>query len=195
MVGGCMKNVKRLVLIVIATIISGWAALLAPWLMIAVTPMIIAIITVVIFIVVSLGVKKNTKSILLRKKVVLVDDDRISLLVNTRVFQLMGFDVDAYDNPESALSKMNGKRFDVLIVDYIMPEIKGDAFLTKLDEQYGKSGFTKKPSVIMLTGYPKDIHFRPDRLQHLDYHGVINKNVLRPNSLKKVFSERLGLVA
>ena len=73
-------------------------------------------------------------------KLLLVDDDKDILWVNTRILTGAGYSVDTSDDPEEALKKINNEPYHVVILDYIMPKMKGDELAQRILEYNKKSG-------------------------------------------------------
>jgi len=61
--------------------------------------------------------------------VLLVDDDKLTLRVLSDMLQRGGFEVSCYSSPLEALAAIELERPDVIIADYVMPEVNGIAFL------------------------------------------------------------------
>ena len=61
--------------------------------------------------------------------VLLVDDDKFTLRFLSDMLQRGGFEVSCYSSPLEALAAIELERPDVIIADYVMPEVNGIAFL------------------------------------------------------------------
>lgn len=77
--------------------------------------------------------------------ILLLDDDREVLKINTKYLSSEGFEAHAFDNPLKALQYLKSKPVDCVISDVMMPEMDGFEFCTRLRE------FSAVP-VIFLTG-------------------------------------------
>mmetsp|Transcript_66982 Transcript_66982/g.179064 ORF Transcript_66982/g.179064 Transcript_66982/m.179064 type:complete len:150 (-) Transcript_66982:87-536(-) len=74
-----------------------------------------------------------------RASVLLVDDDRASVLVVKRMIERAGFQCDVADNGEDAVRAATKKTYCAVIMDYIMPGMTGcDAAMRikDLDKQH-----------------------------------------------------------
>ena len=80
-------------------------------------------------------------------KLLLVDDDKDILWINTKILTAAGYSVDTADDPEEALKKINNEPYRVVILDYIMPKMKGDELAQRILEHNNEIG------VIIVTGY------------------------------------------
>lgn len=78
--------------------------------------------------------------------ILLVDDDRVSSELRSAILVLNGYDVDLAFSPEEALAKVNLRDFDVCVLDYDMPQMKGTQLALVLRER----GFFMP--LIMLSG-------------------------------------------
>lgn len=73
------------------------------------------------------------------KHIVLIDDDDISLLILANILRQHGYHVTIFNQSIEAVKKINemikrGKKIDLFILDLIMPDIDGFAFLQCLRE-------------------------------------------------------------
>jgi putative two-component system response regulator len=71
-------------------------------------------------------------------KILLIDDDRNSLNTFQEVLILHGIECLAYQNPLEGLEQFSHEHFDLVILDYMMPEMNGIDVMTeilKLDKQ------------------------------------------------------------
>ncbi len=64
-----------------------------------------------------------------KKRLAIIDDDRILLRILTTKLSKLGFSVDAYDGAVPALEGLKDKPADLIILDLIMPEMDGFEFL------------------------------------------------------------------
>jgi DNA-binding response OmpR family regulator len=80
-------------------------------------------------------------------RILLVDDDEDILWINKRILSGEGFTVDISTDPEEALEKIKAEQYNIFIIDYMMPKIKGDELA------YMILGQDKSVGIIFLTGY------------------------------------------
>ena len=80
-------------------------------------------------------------------KILLVDDDENLLWAYKMVLSDEGFKVDTSNDPEEALEKIKLEQFNVLILDYMMPKMKGDELANMI------LSLDKSANIIFLTGY------------------------------------------
>ena len=59
------------------------------------------------------------------KKILVVDDDELVLIAIQELLSPLGFSVTILSNGPEALEKVSGDRFDLVILDVIMPEMNG----------------------------------------------------------------------
>src|SRR3990167_8365493 len=57
-----------------------------------------------------------------KKKLLIVDDEDIYVMVAVELFQLEGFDVDTAGSITEAKDKLRTNRYDVALVDYELPD-------------------------------------------------------------------------
>jgi len=84
---------------------------------------------------------------LMAKKILVVDDDELVLIAIQELLTPLGFSVTTSQSGPEALEKASGDRFDLLILDIIMPEMDGFEVCQKIRkiEPYAET------PVIMLT--------------------------------------------
>ena len=80
-------------------------------------------------------------------RVLLVDDEEDLSLVLAERLQMRGFDAEGVTSGETALSRIEQKQFDVLVVDVKMPGLGGLNLLRKLRQRNPRS------QVILFTGH------------------------------------------
>jgi CheY-like chemotaxis protein len=183
-----MKKTYRVSGYGIFAILSLIASNIVPWVLIATAPLVLAIadwplVCYVYFI--NYIRKASGKKV---QSAVLIDDDKVTLQYLKRVVESMGFRVYTYENPYTALRDLNNVDFDFLVVDQVMPELKGEDFLLKLDSQIKRR---KKPDVIFFTGFPGDVHIKSRNLNHLRLRGILSKNLLEYGNIRKAFNRSL----
>jgi len=84
-----------------------------------------------------------------RERLILVDDEPEIAATFRRLLKRLGYQVEAYTSPVTALEKMlaDPKRYDLLITDMVMPDLNGEALVNRIRE--------RRPNmpVIICTGY------------------------------------------
>ncbi len=95
--------------------------------------------------------------------IVIVDDTHINLLLMTRlVEQVDNVEVVAFQDANQALNWCRDHPYDLLILDYMMPELNGLDFIAAL--QYG-AGSETAPPVLMVTA-SQDVEVRHRALEN-----------------------------
>lgn len=81
-------------------------------------------------------------------KILVVDDDKIVTSTLKTLFKLEGFsDADYFNDPREAIEFLKTNKPDVILSDFLMPEMNGFEFLSAAKEFY------PEVSMILLTGY------------------------------------------
>ena len=62
-----------------------------------------------------------------KPSILIVDDDPSILHVFTRIFERHGYCVAVAENGKEAIEKLNTKRYDVALVDFVLPDMEGTA--------------------------------------------------------------------
>ena len=81
-------------------------------------------------------------------KIVIVDDEKIVTSAFKALFKVEGFsNVSLFNSPAEALDYLQNEEPDLIISDFLMPEMNGLQFLTEAKKLYPET------SMILLTGY------------------------------------------
>jgi DNA-binding response OmpR family regulator len=75
-------------------------------------------------------------------RILLVDDDEDNLKIFTIILENQGFLVDAYSDPVVALSEFKPSLYDLIILDYRMPEMNGIELYKKIREKDASTKIT-----------------------------------------------------
>lgn len=79
--------------------------------------------------------------------ILLVDDNRAGLAARRVVLEELGYTATGVSNPREALELLRTKHFDLVVTDYMMPEMTGGEFIRVLREQMPNL------PVVLLSGY------------------------------------------
>jgi DNA-binding response OmpR family regulator len=82
------------------------------------------------------------------KVVLIVDDDKSVLRTFSKLLQKSGYDVETAETGKEALEKANKQTYDVVLVDFRLPDIDGTDLLGKMHDK------TLNAVKIMITGLP-----------------------------------------
>jgi DNA-binding NtrC family response regulator len=85
-----------------------------------------------------------------KKRILVADDDQDFLSVTRAVLEFAGFRVDTVEDGKQALKEIKRRKYDMLIIDVIMPKIGG----VKLFQTVKKSKRHAKIPVIFISGHP-----------------------------------------
>lgn len=86
-------------------------------------------------------------------KVLLVDDNQINLFVLNKIFEQFGIAADCVPSGVICLKKAAKKRYDIIFMDHMMPELDGVETLEKLKEMPGFD----TPVVVLTANYGEDL--------------------------------------
>ncbi len=101
--------------------------------------------------------------------ILVVDDNEEYLVAAERILARCGHSVVAMTNPVEALARLRETRFDLVLVDFFMPEMTGEVFVREL------RGFDPVTHVILQTGYASEMPPR-ELVQRLDIQGYYDKS-------------------
>ena len=82
-------------------------------------------------------------------RVLLVDDEKDITNSFKMGLELHGFQVDTYNDPTAALARFLADRYDIVVLDYRMPQMSGFELYKKLRE------IDERTSYVFLTAYDK----------------------------------------
>ena len=82
-----------------------------------------------------------------------VDDNPSALQMYSTLMKDFSFGVDTADSGEKALAILRKKPIDLLLLDWMMPEISGSDVIKGLDEMLRDGVIAKRPIIILMTAY------------------------------------------
>jgi len=85
---------------------------------------------------------------MLKKSILVIDDDKSILRTFTRILQKAGYEIDVAETGKEALEKAGTRSYDLALVDVRLPDMDGTDLLAKMKDAMSK---TVK---IMITGFP-----------------------------------------
>jgi len=94
----------------------------------------------------------------INRNILIVDDDDDIIDCFKYIFQCEGFKIEGARSPEEALDKVRENKYMIAILDYILPEMKGDELaekLLKIDDDLNLifiSGYTDAEDTITRKG-------------------------------------------
>jgi DNA-binding response OmpR family regulator len=80
----------------------------------------------------------------------LVDDEEASTQILGMILEGEGFKVDAALTGAETLRKLKEKQFDLILLDYVLPDVKGDDLAADIQGMYPKT------KIILLSGLTVD---------------------------------------
>lgn len=96
-------------------------------------------------------------------KILSVDDNKINLLIIESYAKILGLEIESYLNPLEALETLDASyktEFDLVIVDYMMPEINGLDFIKMFRKK------NQNIPIIMLTAVGDDMELQIKALEY-----------------------------
>ena len=83
----------------------------------------------------------------LSQNILIVDDDKHLANSFKLILESVGYTVDTVHTGLAALYKMTKKTYDLVILDWILPDMLGDEIAEKIEEEHGSA------DIIFITGY------------------------------------------
>lgn len=108
-------------------------------------------------------------------RILAVDDEAISRLILSHQITALGHHVQLSETPSDALTSAGLSRFDVVILDYEMADMKGPELAAKLRAFYSDS--SEKPYFIMLSGHSRN---------YVSDHQIVDDWLVKPVNLKQL---------
>ena len=113
-------------------------------------------------------------------KTMIVDDNETGRLIMREVLQSFDFNVVSACSGQEILnllkSKDSGQPFDLVILDWMMPEMNGFALAQKINNYSLMTG-ARRPKIIMVTMYGRDDFFREKRKEEAGIDGFLQKPI------------------
>ena len=69
------------------------------------------------------------------KTIFIIDDNQVDLKTLKSYVNQTGYQIYSFASPVEALDKMSNVSPDLIILDYLMPEMNGDEFMIKISER------------------------------------------------------------
>ena len=69
------------------------------------------------------------------KRILIVDDDELVLMALKELLKSQNFEVSTFSRGSEALKKLDQERFDLMILDIVMPEMDGFELCSKIREK------------------------------------------------------------
>lgn len=122
----------------------------------------------------------------MNKKIAIIDDEQDILDILERFLgRSEKFDIETFSNPQTALPKVKGGAFDLILLDIMMPQMDGIDFLKEVKET------SSNVKVIMMTAYSTQ-----DRMidcEHVGAEDYVTKPFVSLRDVENKVLDQLGL--
>ena len=107
-------------------------------------------------------------------RVLVVDDNRVNRKVATSMLKAYKFEIDEAEDGKTAIQMVSGKKYDLIFMDHMMPELDGIETTHMIRKEYAKQ--IEGTAIVALTANPlKDKRIRA--LEHgMDHHLILPFN-------------------
>lgn len=92
-------------------------------------------------------------------KIISIDDNKTNLLIIESYAKMLSLEIDSFLNPLEAIEACKKKEYDLVIVDYMMPEMDGLEFIVAFRE------LSSEVPVVMLTAVGDDMDLQVKALE------------------------------
>ena len=119
------------------------------------------------------------------RKILLVEDEKLLIDLYKKELEKEGFEVEVAENGIEAEKKLKSQKFDLVLLDILMPKMSGDELLEKIK----KERFTEKVPFIVISNFDT-----PEIRKKVGYLGAkkyILKTDLTPKKLVEIVKKEL----
>ena len=74
------------------------------------------------------------------KKALVIDDDDMTLMCLKNFLKQEGYSFDSAENGNAGIEKLKANNFDLVFIDFNLPDMGGDQVLSKIKENGGNFG-------------------------------------------------------
>lgn len=113
-----------------------------------------------------------------------VDDDILSIVALKNMLKQFHIHVEAFQHPKDAIQAFKKSKFNLIFLDYTMPDMRGDELLRVMNEDlkakfkdYHSKIREYRSKVFFYTGTPLNIAMDKLRADEFEFGGVISKNI------------------
>lgn len=114
------------------------------------------------------------------KRILIVEDDTPIREMYVQILKPDGYDIDTASNGAEGYTKIYNNEYDLILLDILMPHMKGTEILKKL-HQDGKGKLTSK--IVLLTNISQD--FTVAEAVSLGVRGYIIKSDFTPEQIQQ----------
>ena len=93
-------------------------------------------------------------------RIISIDDNKTNLLIIESYAKILNLEIESFLNPKEALEASFEKEYDLVIVDYMMPEINGLEFIQSFRQN------NQSTPIIMLTAVDDDMNLQIKALEY-----------------------------
>lgn len=122
----------------------------------------------------------------LRKKILIIDDCISSVQLISNILEYYDCDTSMAFDGEDSIPFLYNQKFDLVILDWKMPQLGGRDTLLAMDHLLSRNQFRRisKPiPYLIFTGTNEEDLDIPE-CDHFSYHGLLHKNWSLPSLLK-----------
>jgi two-component system sensor histidine kinase/response regulator len=118
-----------------------------------------------------------------------VDDNPSALQIYSTLMNDFSFEVNTATGGAEAIAILQQQDIDLLLLDWMMPEVNGSKVIQTIDEMVADGRLAKRPVIIIMTAYSTEpLNVELDKYQ---YHAVLQK----PFKASDLFDEIIGAFA
>lgn len=119
------------------------------------------------------------------KTILVIEDDRFIGEMYVRSLRHQGYEVDWMIDGSDGLVAARNKAYDLILLDIMLPEVRGTDILRELKKQEGNASFGGK--VIIMTNFDQDADSRT--AMERDADGYLIKAEITPRKLLELIAK------
>lgn len=123
-----------------------------------------------------------------QKKILVVEDEPDALEIFKDILSEEGFSIDGADGGLMALDKLSQIKYDLVLLDIVMPDKDGISILEEIKKFPDKYGEAK---IVMLTNIGGDLAV--DKAMKIGAVGYLLKSETEPDDLVSAVRQHLGM--
>ena len=118
-------------------------------------------------------------------RIISIDDNKTNLLIIESYAKILNLEIESFLNPKEALEASFEKEYDLVIVDYMMPEINGLEFIQSFRQN------NQNTPIIMLTAVGDDMELQIKALEY-GANDFLSKPINAPAFKARIINMFLG---
>ncbi|MDT3401552.1 response regulator [Mucilaginibacter terrae] len=121
---------------------------------------------------------------LIGKRALIIDDNRTNLRILKGQCEHWGIHADVFDIPQDGINSMASQKYDIIILDMLMPQMDGIQVAHNIVDLYGR----KTPIIL----FSSAAHFPPEKRRELSLFAAVLDKPIKQEYLYKMLIDKLS---